>query len=76
MTETTTTAPSTAARGRNQLPGKALFGLFLSGFVGILTECLPAGLLPEISRTLRTSVSLTGQTVTIYALATAIGAIP
>ncbi|MFE2544321.1 MFS transporter [Actinacidiphila glaucinigra] len=76
MTETTTTAPSTAARGRNHLPGKALFGLFLSGFVGILTECLPAGLLPEISRTLGTSVSLTGQTVTIYALATAIGAIP
>ncbi|MFB7288793.1 MFS transporter [Actinacidiphila glaucinigra] len=76
MTETTTTAPSTAARGRNHLPGEALFGLFLSGFVGILTECLPAGLLPEISRTLGTSVSLTGQTVTIYALATAIGAIP
>ncbi|MFD8073331.1 MFS transporter [Streptomyces sp. NPDC059718] len=76
MTETTTTGPSTPARGRDRLPGKALFGLFLSGFVGILTECLPAGLLPEISGTLHTSVSLTGQTVTIYALATAIGAIP
>lgn len=59
-----------------RLPGRALFGLFLSGFVGILTEALPAGLLPEMSRTLHTSVALTGQTVTIYALATALGAIP
>lgn len=54
----------------------ALFGLFLSGFIGILTECLPAGLLPEISRTLDRSVALTGQIVTIYALATALAAIP
>jgi predicted MFS family arabinose efflux permease len=76
MTETTTTASPAAARGRDRLPGRALFGLFLSGFVGILTECLPAGLLPEISRTLHTSVALTGQLVTIYALATALAAIP
>jgi predicted MFS family arabinose efflux permease len=53
-----------------------LFGLFLSGFIGILTECLPAGLLPEISRSLHTSVAATGQIVTIYALATALAAIP
>jgi predicted MFS family arabinose efflux permease len=61
---------------RTRLPGKALFGLFLAGFVAILTECLPAGLLPAISGTLHTDVALTGQVVTIYALATAIGAIP
>lgn len=59
-----------------RLPGKALLGLFLAGFISILTECLPAGLLPDMSRTLGTSVSLTGQTVTLYALATALGAIP
>jgi predicted MFS family arabinose efflux permease len=76
MTETTTAASPAAARGRDRLPRKALFGLFLSGFIGILTECLPAGLLPEISRTLHTSVALTGQVVTIYALATALAAIP
>lgn len=76
MTETFTTASPAAVRGRDRLPGKALLGLFLAGFVGILTECLPAGLLPEISHTLHTSVSLTGQTVTIYALATALAAIP
>ncbi|XVV15358.1 MFS transporter [Actinoplanes sp. CA-131856] len=58
------------------LPGKALLGLFLAGFAGILTECLPAGLLPEMSRSLDTSVALTGQTVTVYAAATAVAAIP
>ncbi|WP_326835537.1 MFS transporter [Amycolatopsis rhabdoformis] len=74
MTETSTASP--AVRGRDRLPGKALFGLFLAGFLGILTECLPAGLLPEISRTLHTSVAATGQIVTIYAAATALAAIP
>ena len=76
MTETTSTASPAVARNENRLPGKALFGLFLAGFIGILTECLPAGLLPEISATLHTNVSLTGQVVTIYALATAVAAIP
>ncbi|WIX76492.1 MFS transporter [Amycolatopsis carbonis] len=75
MTETTAASPATA-RGRDRLPGKALFGLFLAGFIGILTECLPAGLLPEISRTLSTSVAATGQIVTVYAAATALAAIP
>jgi predicted MFS family arabinose efflux permease len=74
VTETITTASPAVVRDR--LPGKALFGLFLAGFIGILTECLPAGLLPEISHTLGTSVALTGQIVTIYALATALAAIP
>jgi len=76
MTETRTTTTSEAAPGPQVLPGKALFGLFFSGFAGILTECLPAGLLPQIGRTLHSSIPLTGQTVTIYALATALGAIP
>lgn len=59
-----------------RLPGKAIFGLFLAGFIGILTECLPAGLLPEISATLHTAPAPTGQIVTVYALATAVAAIP
>lgn len=76
MTETTSLASPATVRGRDRLPGKALFGLFLAGFIGILTECLPAGLLPEISNTLHTSIPLTGQLVTVYALATAVAAIP
>ncbi|MBW8705872.1 sugar efflux transporter [Streptomyces sp. MBT84] len=73
MTDTTSTARPTTTPRRDRLPGKALLGLFLAGFVSILTECLPAGLLPDMSRSLDTSVSLTGQTVTLYALATALG---
>ncbi|MFE0633371.1 MFS transporter [Streptomyces sp. NPDC058864] len=78
MTDTISlsTAPAAAGARRERLPGRALLGLFLSGFISILTECLPAGLLPEMSRTLGTSLPLTGQTVTLYALATALGAIP
>ncbi|MFC0111897.1 MFS transporter [Kibdelosporangium aridum] len=70
-----TTSPA-VVRGGDRLPGKALLGLFLTGFVGILTECLPAGLLPDMARSLHTSVALTGQTVTLYAAATSIAAIP
>ncbi|MEU6450631.1 MFS transporter [Streptomyces sp. NPDC046979] len=80
MTDTVTTSPNpvpvSAPQPSPHLPIRALLGLFLAGFISILTECLPAGLLPEMSRTLGTSVSLTGQTVTLYALATALGAIP
>ncbi len=54
----------------------ALIGLFVSGFIGILAEALPAGLLPEMSRSLHESVSITGQTVTVYAIGTAIAVIP
>ncbi|SDM18592.1 Predicted arabinose efflux permease, MFS family [Nonomuraea maritima] len=75
-TGTTIPAPIPATARQNRLPVKALLGLFLAGFISILTECLPAGLLAEMSHTLGTSVSLTGQTVTLYALATALGAIP
>ncbi|MFF4052781.1 MFS transporter [Streptomyces chartreusis] len=54
----------------------ALIGLFLSGFIGILTEALPAGLLPAMSRTLHENISVTGQTVTVYAIGTAVAVIP
>jgi predicted MFS family arabinose efflux permease len=67
---------TTVAPVRDRLPRKALVGLFFAGFVGILTECLPAGLLPEMARTLHTSVAQTGQLVTLYAVATAVAAIP
>lgn len=33
-----------------RLPVLALIGLFFSGLIGILTEALPAGLLPAIGR--------------------------
>jgi predicted MFS family arabinose efflux permease len=76
---TTNTPTSTSAIGtekQDRLPIIALIGLFFAGFVGVLTEVLPAGLLPEMSRTLHTSIAATGQTVTLYAVATALAAIP
>ena len=79
MTATTNTPTGTSAIGtekQDRLPINALIGLFFAGFVGVLTEVLPAGLLPEMSHTLHSSIAATGQTVTLYALATAVAAIP
>jgi predicted MFS family arabinose efflux permease len=73
---TTTGASAIGTEKQDRLPILALIGLFFAGFVGVLTEVLPAGLLPEMSRTLHSSVAATGQTVTLYAVATALAAIP
>ncbi|MDQ2147506.1 MFS transporter [Alcaligenaceae bacterium C4P045] len=48
----------------------------MTGFVCIVTETLPAGLLPQISAGLDVSASLAGQTVTAYALGAVLAAIP
>lgn len=71
-----TTAVAAARPTSDRLPRLALIGLFVSGFIGILTEALPAGLLPQMSATLHETVALTGQTVTIYAIGTAVAVIP
>jgi predicted MFS family arabinose efflux permease len=59
-----------------RLPILALIGFFCAGFVAILTEALPAGLLPQMSRTLHETASVTGQTVTVYAVGTVISVVP
>lgn len=59
-----------------KLPLGALLALAMTGFICILTETLPAGLLPEIGRGLDVSASLTGQLVTVYALGSLLAAIP
>ena len=71
-----TASSAIAGDQQDRLPLMALMGLFFAGFVGVLTEVLPAGLLPEMSRTLHSSIAATGQTVTLYAVATALAAIP
>ncbi|WP_411571700.1 MFS transporter [Pectobacterium cacticida] len=48
----------------------------MTGFIGILTETLPAGLLPQISAGLDVSEALAGQTVTVYAIGSIFAAIP
>ncbi|HDS1748804.1 MULTISPECIES: MFS transporter [Pseudomonas] len=58
------------------LPVTSLLALALAGFVTILTEALPAGLLPQISAGLGVSEALAGQLVTIYAVGSLLAAIP
>lgn len=48
----------------------------MAAFVTILTEALPAGLLPGIGRDLGVSEAAAGQLVTIYALGSLLAAIP
>lgn len=63
-----------AASGR--LPVGALLALAMAAFVTILTEALPAGLLPLIARDLAVSEAWAGQTVTIYAIGSLLAAVP
>ncbi|MFD4630700.1 MFS transporter [Streptomyces sp. NPDC058284] len=59
-----------------RLPLPALLALATAVFITSLTETLPAGLLPAMSADLGVSESATGQTVTVYAIGTALTAIP
>ncbi|MET9451649.1 MFS transporter [Streptomyces cinerochromogenes] len=72
-------APPTGRAGeepRQRLPMLALLALATAVFITSLTETLPAGLLPDMSHDLGVSESATGQTVTVYAIGTALTAIP
>ena len=59
-----------------KLPLGALLALAMTGFICIVTETLPAGLLPEIGSGLSVSPSFSGQMVTVYALGSLLAAIP
>ncbi|PLZ02052.1 MFS transporter [Burkholderia sp. WAC0059] len=61
---------------KDRLPVAALLALAMTGFVCIMTETLPAGLLPQLGAGLSVSPSLAGQTVTVYALGSLLAAIP
>ncbi|WP_256808642.1 MFS transporter [Pseudomonas siliginis] len=58
------------------LPIGALLALAMTGFICIVTETLPAGLLPVISEGLAISPSMAGQMVTAYALGSVLAVIP
>lgn len=66
----------TNAPSDEKLPIGALLALAMTGFICIVTETLPAGLLPEIGAGLGISPSLAGQMVTVYALGSLVAAIP
>ncbi|MGK9175112.1 MFS transporter [Yokenella regensburgei] len=59
-----------------RFPVAALLALALAGFITILTEALPAGLLPQISADMHISGALAGQFVTLYAVGSLLAAIP
>lgn len=59
-----------------RLPIGALLALAMTGFICIVTETLPAGLLPLIGDGLGISPSMAGQMVTAYALGSVLAVIP
>ncbi|KFD18933.1 major facilitator family transporter [Tatumella ptyseos ATCC 33301] len=59
-----------------ELPVLALLALAMTGFICILTETIPAGLLTGISSGLNISPSVAGQMVTAYAAGSLLAAIP
>lgn len=73
MTSPTLTPAPTAP---DRLPIAGLLALAMTGFICIVTETLPAGLLPQVSAGLGVSQAWAGQTVTAYALGSLLAAIP
>lgn len=59
-----------------RLPLSGLLALACAGFITILTEALPAGLLSPMSADLGVSRALVGQLVTIYAFGSLVTALP
>ncbi len=58
------------------LPLWQLLAFTMAGFLAIMTETMPAGLLPQIGRGLDISEALAGQLITVYALGSVLAAIP
>ncbi len=69
-----TDSPVTAQE--ETLPLGGLLALASAGFITILTEAMPAGLLPQMGEGLGVSPALVGQLVTLYALGSLVAAIP
>lgn len=60
----------------SQLPIWKLLAFTVAGFLTIMTETMPAGLLPQISQGLNISEAYAGQLITVYALGSVLAAIP
>lgn len=76
MSASSSSLSSSPSTPRRPLPLLALSALAMTGFICIMTETLPAGLLPQIGAGLHVSSSLAGQMVTAYALGSLLAAIP
>ncbi|WOE30838.1 MULTISPECIES: MFS transporter [unclassified Acinetobacter] len=61
---------------QSRLPLSSLLALATAVFITILTEALPAGVMPRMALSLHVSEALVGQTITIYAIGSLVAAIP
>ncbi|MEG8201108.1 MFS transporter [Pseudomonas sp. 5FOS] len=71
----TSSAPLLVANSE-RLPLSGLLALAMTGFIAILSETLPAGLLDQIADGMHISQAMAGQWVTAYALGSLLTAIP
>ncbi|MFE6488580.1 MFS transporter, partial [Streptomyces sp. NPDC057757] len=71
-----TAAATKSSGGTDRLPLAGLLALSTAAFLTIMTEALPAGILPALSGDLGITESAAGQTVTIYAIGSIAAAIP
>ncbi|TXK70067.1 MFS transporter [Paenibacillus sp. N3.4] len=78
MSQNTTSATQSVSGTpfSERLPWAGLLALAMTGFICILTETIPAGLLLQIGDGLGVSEALAGQLVTLYALGSLLAAIP
>lgn len=60
----------------NRIPVWRLLAFTTAGFLAIMTETMPAGLLPQIGDGLGVSEGLAGQLVTLYAIGSVVAAVP
>lgn len=67
---------TTALANKTSFPLIGLLAFTVSGFLTIMTENMPSGLLPQISEGLDVSEALAGQLLTLYALGSVVAAIP
>ncbi|MDM3886417.1 MFS transporter [Pseudomonas sp. BCRC 81390] len=74
MSQTSSTPLLAASSER--LPLSGLLALAMTGFIAILSETLPAGLLGQIADGMHISQAMAGQWVTAYALGSLLTAIP
>ena len=61
---------------QDRMPYGPLLALAMAAFITILTEALPAGLLPQMAQGLAVSEAWVGQTVTAYAMGSLMAAMP
>lgn len=81
MSPPSSQAATTAEEGQrpgpgDRLPSASLLAMALTGFVVIVTETLPAGLLPLLAEGLSVTEGAAGQLVAAYALGTLLAALP